>query len=711
MTRTPQILLNSPLSEIPGIGPCRADALAAAGLTVVLDLLRLKPRRYEDRTKLKSLSEIIPNSPDQGVFRAKLNSLNIKHFGMRKCLVSATFSDDRSTVAARWFNQPYLMKNLKPGCEYFIFGGAVESQGRVVLDNPELENTDQPFVPPVSDALTPVYSSNKILSTVKISQKVLRKIISHIFQYLAWDQSFPDLSEGGPLGKVKKALLDLHWPLSLPCAERARKTLSFFDQVLFQLGVFKRREKLTGKIRSTGANIMELPQIPFSLPFHLTTDQNKSLREILTDISSENSVENGPMNRLLQGEVGSGKTMVAMLAMRFFSEKYNIGEQCAFMAPTEILARQHHEVFLRLFPDLEKRTALLTGSMRLSEKREAISRMASRNYSYIFGTHALFQEDVYLPFLGFCVIDEQQRFGVEHRRALLEKGKNIKKDNHFNPNCAFSHPHLLLLTATPIPRTLSLTIFGDMEVSIIKELPPGRIPIQTSIAHSWSETLPIVKERVEKGEQGYFICPLIEKSSKIQWSSVNDTADKLRCALPGISLGCITGNQKIAQKDETMAKFHSGDVSLLIGTTLLEVGIDNPNATFMIIDDADRFGLSQLHQLRGRIGRGNKESVCILIASADTDSERLTVMSSTNDGFAISLEDLRIRGPGDLIGTRQSGLFHPAFMGLENLDTIELARRRAFDLLTLDSAVVRNWFLERMVESFGSRYETFMDGG
>ncbi|MBI3037507.1 ATP-dependent DNA helicase RecG [bacterium] len=454
-----------------------------------------------------------------------------------------------------------------------------------------------------------------------------------------------------------------------------------------------RRESITGNFRSQYSLDVGEFEPGFSLPFVLTGEQKRTLGEILFDLSQP-----FPMNRLLQGEVGSGKTLVAFLAMRHLSEGIYRGSQCAFLAPTEILARQHAQNFSRYFPEVASRVGLLTGSLSKSAKNEVLEKIRLARFSYIFGTHALFQEKVMIPGLNFCIIDEQHRFGVSQRRSLIEKGKE-------------RFPHLLLMTATPIPRSLSLTIFGDMDVSTIKELPPGRKPIKTKLAKSREEALQEMKRHLANGGQTYFICPLIENSEKNQWVSVEEALSRLTKAFPEYKVAAITGKQSSDEKNLAIDLFHSGKIQILVATTVLEVGIDNPNATVMVIENAERFGLSQLHQLRGRIGRGTVSSICILVSPSGEDCERLSVFSEINDGFLLSAEDLRFRGAGDILGTKQSGFSRQIFSQLGRLDIIEKARERALSILTNELPETREWFLDRMRESFGGDFDDFLKGG
>ncbi len=692
--------LLDPVSAIRGAGPARVQAFSNAGVRTVFDLFCLQPRRYEDRTRTVPLSSTAAGT-EKGVFRARLEKVKLTHLPGRRCIVWGSFSDSSGSMKARWFNQPYLVQTLVEGREYFLFGQVVpQTGGAFFLDGPEIETTADPLVPPRPDCLTPVYPSNRRLSEGRISPRVLRKFLAESLSKVDWMGSFPEIGPDTPFSKLRDALLSLHWPRTLEEAERARSFLAYFTQVLFQIGVLKRREHLCGVLMPTSVPPPETLPAPTDVhvPFPLTNDQKRVLGELLGDLFPPEAPGYRPMNRLLQGDVGCGKTIVAFLAMLEFS-KTSPGAQCAFMAPTELLARQQEEVFLRLFPHLGHETCLLCGSTPPVERRSIHEGVAHGRARFLFGTHALFQDQVRFANLGFCVIDEQQRFGVVHRRALTEKSAPG------NP------PHLLMLSATPIPRTLSLTVFGDMETSIIEELPPGRQKISTHLIRRWQDSLPTLEDALSRGEQAFYVCPLISDSKKISCASVMEATERLASALPGRKIAAITGSHPEKEKAETWEGFRNGSIDLVVATSLIEVGVDNVNSTVMIVENAERFGLSQLHQLRGRIGRGKRPSTCFFISEKAGELERLEILAQTTDGFRIAVEDLRMRGPGDLVGTRQSGLSHPCFSFSFTAPMVEKSRARALELMTEAPSSTRDWFLDRMRESFGDSLGNFMDGG
>jgi ATP-dependent DNA helicase RecG len=658
----------------------------------VLDLLRLFPKRHENRLAVQKCAAVRREAVWQGVFRGALKTLKVARLGGRKCIIWATFADDSGSLRARWYNQPWLQQSLVEGQEYFLFGLAGLLKDEVILENPEIETVVSDFTPPQPNALTPVYGVGKALREANVSPRLLRKLIVQALADIDWKQSFPTLDPDQPFAKLKRALYDLHWPVNPADGQRARETMAFFDHVLFQLGVLRRREALTGVLTLPETAVASTEVLPPS-PFPLTTDQKTVCREILADLRGER-----PMNRLLQGDVGSGKTIAAFLAMTEFCVHQVPGAQSVFMAPTDVLAQQQYRSFGRFFPHLASRAILLTGSTKGAERNKALALLASGEAVFVFGTHSLFQESVTFSRLGFCVVDEQHKFGVEQRRALVRKGSG-------------KTPHLLMISATPIPRSLSLTIFGDMDVSIVKTMPPGRLPIQTHLAQTWEKVIEPLAAAFSQHRQAYYICPLVDASTKTAWASVTSAMERIVQRLPEARVERLTGRDTPERTAEIMAAFGAGAIDLLVATTVVEVGIDNPNAVVLVVENADRFGLSQLHQLRGRIGRGSAASHCYLISDQASECERLRILLEHLDGFAIAQEDLRLRGPGDLVGTRQSGLLHPAFANLARLDLVEKARKRAGELLTENPGAHGAWFLERMRESFGQSFETFMEGG
>ncbi len=691
------IVLDSPVSNLPGVGPKKAEAFNKAGCLTVFDILRFYPNKYQDRRKTTPVSQV--ENGKMYLLRVKLES--IKSYFARRGLtvINAIFYDNSGKITAKWFNRTYLTKQLLPNCEYWVFGTVIKSGNQLVISNPEVEKIEE-INGQRADVLTPIYPSNTKLSDAHISPLSLRKLIASILDNIDWENSLPENLKDTAFKKILEALAEIHRPKTDESLNKAKYTLAFFDQVLFQIGVLKRRELLTGFLTLPDCTKPPVFKSPYPLPFKLTNGQQDALNEIIADLKNNIFSSEGnpqpPMNRLLQGDVGSGKTLVAFLAMVYFSNELTDGFQSAFMAPTEILARQHLANFKKFFPQFADKAIIVTGSQKTKEKRLVNDLIATGSALFIFGTHALFQETITFKELGLCIIDEQQRFGVNHRRLLFNKGSN---------------PNQLLLSATPIPRTLSLTIFGDMDTSIINELPPGRSPVSTKILKSFKAAIPAIQEELSQGHQIYIVCPLIELSDERDWISVEEAAENVEELLPDVTYSTLTGAQTWDEKELIMQTFKDRELQILIATTVVEVGVDNPNATLMIIENADCFGLSQLHQLRGRVGRGSAKSQCILISHNEEHSERLEVLVSTNDGFELSIEDLKLRGPGDLVGTRQSGLGHPCFSHRIPQKLIENARKRAFEILTIEPTEVREWFMNQMIRSFGDSYKTFMEGG
>ncbi|HAE41125.1 MAG TPA: ATP-dependent DNA helicase RecG [Candidatus Riflebacteria bacterium] len=694
MLTTSKLTLDDPLSKVKGIGPKKSEALRQSGIVQIIDLLRIYPTRYQDRRSCKTVAQL--SEGGECLTCLRLESIKSYHARRGLTVINAVFADATGKVTAKWFNRVYLIRQLIAGKHYWLFGQVTAVKNQLTLSNPEIEPVEEARTDAgTSSRLTPVYSSNTRLSEAGISALALRRLIAGILTRIDWDSSLPPGIRKSSFNAICDALEQAHRPTSPEEANKARHTLAFFDQVLFQIGVLKRRESLTGILSLPDASNAPPVEPEHPLPFSLTTAQKQSLGEIIFDMQ-EQGKDRPPMNRLVQGDVGSGKTLVAFLAMLHYCQKISPGSQCAFMAPTEILARQHLHSFNVFFKQFAGQACILTGSQKNAERKKLNQAIGSGEVKFVFGTHALFQENLEFADLGLCVIDEQQRFGVNHRRQLVRKGNN---------------PHQLLLSATPIPRTLSLTIFGDMDTSTISELPPGRQPVKTMLATSFSQTVSHIETALQSGQQIYLVCPLIELSDKKDWTSVEEAAERTSELLPDVRFACLTGQQSWEEKSEIMQSFKNGQLDMVIATTVVEVGVDNPNATLMIIENADCFGLSQLHQLRGRVGRGMHASLCILVSHVAEESERLKVLAATNDGFELSLEDLRLRGPGDLVGTRQSGLSHPCFSHRISQKLIENARNRAFEILTGETGEVRDWFMAQMIKSFGDSYKTFMEGG
>jgi ATP-dependent DNA helicase RecG len=665
---------------LKGIGPRRSEMLAAHGIRTIGDLLDCIPFRYEDREQFRPIQSM--REGEWILIRGQVRSVG--GFDTRRrgfSIFEMLVSDGNGSVRVKFFNQPYLRRIYQPGCSLVIYGQVKKdpyTHGSLALMNPECEileeEKDGPSVH--SGRVVPIYRKLGDLRT-----RILRQILYSVLSDLP-----PDIPDGVPayLGKQlrflpkAKAIQQLHFPRvkGTSPADRAKElTLlnagispahkRFIFEELFQLQVAIRMVRehrvrhLKGRAFQLGENVrLAIKKI---LPFHPTEAQKQALKEIAEDICSPH-----PMSRLLQGDVGSGKTIVAAQAAIIAVEN---GAQVAIMAPTEILAEQHYFYFRRLLAPVNYRVDLLKGSLSAKEKREVQERLRSGDTHIAIGTHALVQEGVAFRNLALVVVDEQHRFGVAQRNILKEKG---------------NQPDMLVMTATPIPRSLALTLYGDLDVSIINQLPPGRKPIETI----WYEekdrrkALDAIRKTVAQGHQVYIVYPLVEESEKSDLRAATEMAAHLKAdVFPGKNIGLLHGRMKGAEKEAVMLQFASGEIKILVSTTVIEVGVDVANATLMIIEHAERFGLAQLHQLRGRVGRGAAQSTCILLGDVHTSPEarrRLEIMRETNDGFRIAEVDLELRGPGEMIGTRQSGI--PAFR-YANL----IRDRRALDIARVEA--------------------------
>ena len=664
--------LTTPLQYLKGVGPRRAADLARAGLVTVEDLLYRFPIRYEDRSRLQPIGSLKPGQPASIVGRILSCGLrSTRRPGFK--IFEALIGDASGALRANWLNQPFLRDVFATG-QHVVFYGLVEMRGHggLQLTNPQYEILDDEDGETIhTGRIVPVYEK-----TGAVTAKMQRRLVYETLQRLP-----PELPEHLPeeirlrmsLPTRYAALFATHFPPDdAPVAAlnrfetAAQRRLIFEEAFLFQIGVHARRRAAAAerKLRLVRVDDRIRESARKALPFRLTGGQKRALKEIVDDLQRP-----FPMNRLLQGDVGAGKTIVALLAAIVAMEN---GLQVAFMAPTEILAEQHFLNIARLLEGSRFRVALLTGSTSGGARREQLAEIEAGTVHLVVGTHALVQGDVSFHALGFVIIDEQHRFGVLQRATLRTKG---------------FRPDVLVMTATPIPRTLALTVYGDLDVSVIKELPAGRVPIRTAAKPESrrDEVYGFVTRELDAGRQVYVIYPLVEESEKIDVKAATEMADTLAAdVFPQYRVGLLHGRMKADAKDRVMRAFAAGDLQILVSTTVVEVGIDVANATVMIVEHAERFGLSQLHQLRGRVGRGAHQSYCFLLYQAplsDDARERLKAMAETTDGFEIAERDLRLRGPGDFFGTRQAGM--PTFR------LIDLIRDR--DLLDLASREAAQW--------------------
>lgn len=619
-----------PVTVLPQVGAKRLEALHQLGIFTVLDLLSHYPFRYED-IQVKDLSEI----EDQEKVTLKgdvVSEAVLTRFGPKKNRLVFRMAIDHAVIAVTFFNQPYLKSKIHAGEEIAVFGKWDDKRksltGMKIL-GAQIEQEEAGF--------ESIYSANK-----GIKQKTILNLVTEAFA--RYEALIPEiipayLKEKYRLISHRDAIYAMHFPTSEEQTKQARREVVFEEFFVFQMKmqVLRKQEKAVGKGTELTYNVADLRRFIASLPFELTNAQKRVVNEICGDLRKSLH-----MHRLLQGDVGSGKTIVAAIALFATS---NAGFQSALMVPTEILAEQHMESLVQLFDPLEVRIALLTGSTKTKMRREILTELANGELDVLIGTHALIQEDVSFHNLGLVITDEQHRFGVNQRKILREKG---------------DHPDVLFMTATPIPRTLAITAYGEMDVSIIDELPAGRIPIETTWTRpkNFEHTLHFIETQLRKGSQAYVICPLIEESESLDVKNATDIYEKLQTYYePNFQVGLLHGKMKPAEKEAVMERFKKNQLQVLVSTTVIEVGVNVPNATTMVIYDADRFGLSQLHQLRGRVGRGTKESYCILVANPknDTGIERMKIMTETTDGFVLSEKDLELRGAGDLFGSKQSG--------------------------------------------------------
>jgi ATP-dependent DNA helicase RecG len=667
---TPTDPLDADVTVVKGVKGAMQAKLAKLGVQTVRDLLYLFPNRHNDYANVRKIAELVPEEHQTAL--VSVWSAAVVRLGRRPG-TQAMVGDETGTMRVVWFNQPYLAGQLKTN-DRIVLAGKVGLYNRSkAMENPEWERvTDEELTH--TGRLVPVYPL-----TQGITQRPLRRIVKEAvdrFAGLAKELLPDELRKRRKLPGLTAALRQMHYPDSMEQHEEARRRIASDELLCVQLAVLERRLAWQdGKSAPMGAEgVVEAYRQ--TLPWPMTGAQDRVLGDIINDLRLSR-----PMARLLQGDVGSGKTAVAAAALVVaVANQY----QGAIMAPTEILAEQHYNTLTGLLGRLEVggrrlRVELLTGSTAAKSKRGVVEAIASGEVDVVVGTHALIQEGVTFKRLGVAVVDEQHRFGVMQRAALKERAMATGQPT----------PHLLVMSATPIPRTLALTFFGDLDVSVIDEMPPGRLPVQTSYVSpdDRREAYGFVREQVAAGRQAFVVCPLIEESAALQTRSAVQEYERLsKDVFPDLKLGLLHGRMSSADKDEVLEAFRRGDLHILVATTVIEVGIDIPNASMMVIEGADRFGLAQLHQLRGRVGRGAEQSFCLLLSDdpSETALERLRLLEEHNDGFALAEADLRLRGPGDYFGTRQSGM--PEFQAADfsDIKLIETARREAQQLLAAD---------------------------
>lgn len=664
-------LLKQPVTFVKGIGEDRAEDLHSLGIKTIEDVLLYFPFRYEDR-RIRDLAEA--EHDEKITVEGTIHSeANVRFYGRKKSRLSIKILVDRYLLTAVMFNRHYAKQQFKIGNKIRVSGKLDKHRMQLtVQDYNFLKENDVPLPSLQEEELIPIYSVSGGITT-----HFLKKIIQHALQQFG--DSIPELLPETILQRYKlmsrrEAIHILHRPTDFNTGKWAKRRMVFEELFLFQLKMHAlkkvRREQQAGIAQRIEKG--KVQHFLTNLPFSLTHAQEKVLTEIITELESPFS-----MNRLLQGDVGSGKTIVAAISLY---ASISAGYQGALMVPTEILAEQHYQSLQETFQEHEMQISLLTGSTKARERKDIISGIQMGTIDLLIGTHALIQDDVYFKNLGLVIIDEQHRFGVGQRRKLRQKGKN---------------PDVLFMTATPIPRTLAITALGDMDVSVIDQLPVGRKPIETYWAKSdmFERILEFIKKELSLGRQVYFICPLIEESDKLDVQNAIDVHAQLSQALPNHHVGLLHGRLSTPEKEEIMLQFSTNKIQILVATTVVEVGVNVPNATLMIVQDADRFGLAQLHQLRGRVGRGQYQSYCILIADPKTElgKERMMIMKETTSGFELAQKDLELRGPGDFFGKKQSGL--PEFKLADlvhDYRSLEVAREDADHLIKSNSFWVDN---------------------
>lgn len=677
--------LKTPINKVHGIGDKKELALGRLGINTVRDLLYTFPRRHDDYSQLKPIGSLWFGEDVTVIGTLESVSTRQVRSGKMK-LVEAVIADKSGAIRAIWFNQPWMETQLKKAKQVVLSGLIDQYLGKLVMNNPEWEplSTKQLH----TNRIVPVYPLTK-----DITQKWLRGVIHEVVEKYSpsLEDPLPDkiLSENN-LPELRVAVQQIHFPDSDQTLQKAQKRLAYDELFLLQMGVLNQKkhwESRPGEVYSCQDEWLE-SQVS-RLPFQLTQAQTKTLAQIRQDLQSGT-----PMNRLLQGDVGSGKTVIAALACLIVIQG---GGQTAFLAPTSILAEQHFQSIKALLctPEgnlQEDQIQLLVGSTPEGEKKIIREGLKNGATKLIIGTHALLQDPVEFSKLQLAIIDEQHRFGVEQRGILRQKGTN---------------PHLLVMTATPIPRSLALTLYGDLELSIIDEMPPGRIPVETHVLYprEIERAYSLVRGQVDLGNQAFIIYPLVEESDKIDEKSAVEEFSRLQGEIfPTYQLGLLHGQMSADDKETIMTRFRDREIQILVSTTVVEVGVDIPDATVMLVEGAHRFGLAQLHQLRGRVGRSDQKSYCLLVpgTAEDVENQRLMAMAQSNDGFALAEKDLEIRGPGQFMGTRQSGYTELKLASISDLELVEKAREQATALFELDPELSQenHQVLARAVEDF-----------
>lgn len=679
--------LQSPVTYIKGVSVARAELLySELGIKSCRDLLHFFPFRYVDKTQFYTINQLQQNTSEVQVVGKITGIKTVKQ--KRGSRLVAVFSDTTGTIELIWFKgAKWIQDNLKVNVPYVIYGKLNWYNGKASMPHPEME-TVEAYKNKVQMAMQPVYPSTEKLTNKGITNKVVRGIIMNFFQqfFNTIEESLPQyLIEENQLIPKKESLLNIHFPKSQELLAKAQYRLKFEELFFIQLQLLQkkliRKSKLKGFVFGEVGNEFK-DFYENHLPFSLTNAQKRVLKEIRKDIGSGTH-----MNRLLQGDVGSGKTIVALLTMLLAIDN---GYQATIMAPTEILAIQHYNGIATLLENTRIKVDLLTGSTKTKKRREIHKGLEEGNLHILIGTHAILEDKVRFNNLGIAIIDEQHRFGVEQRSRLWKKGRQ-------DDGKALVPPHILVMTATPIPRTLAMSVYGDLDVSVIDELPPGRKEIKT--VHRYDShrlgVFKFLKDEIKKGRQVYVVYPLIQESEAMDYKDLMDGYESIAREFPSpdYQISIVHGQMKAVDKDFEMERFVNGETQIMVATTVIEVGVNVPNASVMVIESSERFGLSQLHQLRGRVGRGAEQSYCILLSSYKLSSDgktRLKTMVDTSDGFKIAEVDLKLRGPGNIMGTQQSGVLNLKIADVvKDSQILQKARQMAIETINDDPALVK----------------------
>ena len=690
--KTSQSLLHQSVQFLKGVGPKRSEVLEKLGIHTIQDMLYYFPRDYKDRTRIQKISEAKIGA--EITIQGKVLAIQSRMARNRKHILEAFVTDESGTIAATWFNQPFLMNKFHVDDNLFLHG-KVGAYKYLQLLSPEYEIIQDDETNTKEGGIIPVYPLTERISQVHF-RKIMKEAVFHFADQI--EEILPkELLVKNQLLPLDNAVRSIHSPATFDDLKRAKSRLVYDELLTLEMAMALRRHGIkeeTGIAFKAGPNVDT--HIRNLIPFTLTKAQERVIQEIIMDMRS-----NKPMNRLLQGDVGSGKTVVAIYAILVAIAN---GYQAAFMAPTEILSEQHFQTIQKYLQHSHVRMHLLTGSVNSKYKKDTLEQVRNGQIDLVIGTHALIEETVQFKKLGLVVIDEQHKFGVIQRLKLKEKGVQ---------------PDVLIMTATPIPRTLSITLFGDLDISILDEMPPGRTPIKTFLVSKQKEkdAYNFIQGEIAKGRQVFIVYPLVAESDVLDLKAAVTEAKRLQHDIfPAYRVGLLHGQMKSTEKDNVMKDFKEKRYDILVSTIIIEVGIDIPNATVMVVEHAERFGLAQLHQLRGRIGRGNEQSYCLLFGNPKTPEarERLKIMTKTCDGFKIAEMDFKLRGPGEFFGTRQHGLPELRISDLiRDFPILKPARTDAFEIVSKDPHLLwetHQKIRQRVLETFKDRLELISIG-